>query len=432
MKVLLIEDDETLNKVLQKAIKKEYPIDGFTSPVKALKILEQNYYDVVVSDIQMPEMDGLTLLGHVRTVSSETEVILITGYGTTEEGVEAIKKGAYDYILKPVDAYHLCSKLRKIDELKTLRQSRFTMIDKLPVVCEDPKMKFVLGLTEKVAQTQTTVMILGETGTGKEVVANYIHLRSHRKDSPFISINCANIQENLFESELFGFEKGAFTGADKSRKGYIELASEGTLFLDEIAEIPLNMQSKFLRFLEERAFYKVGGEKKITADVRLIAATNQPLNKNVKMGAFREDLYYRLNVFEIDIPPLRERPKDIEALTHHFIGKFKGINTRIKSISEDALATLMTYSFPGNARELSNIIERAMIIEKGDSLTLESISYLPFMKKNENTLKSIDDLVHDHIIKILQSVDGDKTKASEILGIDRSTLHRKLKEYGFF
>ncbi|GBD98330.1 transcriptional regulatory protein ZraR [bacterium BMS3Abin07] len=427
MKVLIIEDDETLNRILLRALRKEFFVDGFTSPVKALNVLEKNFYDVVVSDIKMPDFDGLTVLERVKKISPETEVILITGFGTVEESVCAVKRGAYDYILKPVDAYHLISKLGKIKELK---QHQHIEVENLTIICEDLNMRKVMDLAEKVAEGDTTVLLTGETGTGKEVIARFIHSQSKRNNNLFVDINCSNIQENLFESELFGFEKGAFTGAEKSRRGFVELASGGTLFLDEITEMPLRIQPKFLRFIEERSVYRLGGERKITTDVRIIAATNRNLEEEVKEGAFREDLYYRLHVFGIHMPPLRTRPKDIEALTYYFIRKFNSLNPCIKGITEDAFLNLKNYSFPGNVRELSNLIERAMIIEKGNMITLESLTYMPF-KNIEIPPGKLDNVIKDHILQVIEMAEGDKSRASEILGIDRSTLYRKLKEYGF-
>ncbi len=430
MRVLLIEDDDTLNRVLLRTLRKEFAVDGFTSPARALEVFEKGFYDVVISDIKMPEIAGLAVLKRVKNVSPDTEVLLITGFGTVEESVSAIKQGAYDYILKPVDSYLLISKLKKIKELKTLKQYKSIELENLTIICEDPEMRKVLDLAERVAKTDTTVLITGETGTGKEVVSRFIHSCSDRKDNPFISINCSNIQENLFESEIFGFEKGSFTGAERNRRGFIEMSSGGTFFLDEITEMPLQVQSKFLRFMEEKAYYRIGGERKITVDVRIIAATNKDPEEGVRSGAFREDLYYRLNVFGIHIPPLRTRPGDIEALARCFIRKFGRINPRIKDITGEALLNLQNYSFPGNVRELSNLIERAMIIEKGDRITLESLSYLPF-KNPESPLRSLDEVIKDHILRALEANSGDKSRAAELLGIDRSTLYRKLKEYGF-
>ncbi len=431
MKIMLIEDDETLNKILLKALKKEFNIIGFTSPSKAINIIEKDYYDVVISDIKMPEMNGLKVLSEIKRLSPATEVLLITGFGTIEESVRAVKQGAYDYILKPVDSDYLINKLNHIQNLKSLQKNQFIEINDLIIVCENQQMKNIIELAEKVAQTDTTVLIRGETGTGKEIISKFIHLKSHRQGNPFISINCANIQENLFESELFGFEKGSFTGADKNRRGFIELSKGGTLFLDEIAEMPLQIQSKFLRFMEERSFYKVGAEKPTSVDIRIIAATNKDLEDKVMKNEFRQDLYYRLNVFSIKIPSLKGRIEDIEALTNFFIKKFKSINPKIKGINQSCIDHLKKYPFPGNVRELSNLIERAMILEKGEYISSENLNHLQFHDKSPNPLMSMDELINDHIIRVLNAVKGDKAKASEILGIDRSTLYRRLKDFGY-
>jgi len=352
MKVVLIEDDATLNRVLKRAIEKHFSITSFTSPTSAIDYLDNNYVDVVVSDIRMPEMTGLEVLAKIKTSSPNTYVILMTGQGSIDESVQSIKSGAYDYIPKPVDAELLVYKLQLVEENISLKNSAEIHNKTESFVMESQSIKDIAAQGVRVAKSDTNVMITGETGTGKEVMARYIHDNSTRSKKMFAAINCCNLQPHLFERELFGHKKGAFTSADKDSKGIVQSAFGGTLFLDEIGEMPLDLQPKFLRFLETKSFYPVGSSTPEVSDIRIIAATNRNPLEMVAKGTFREDLYYRLNVFNIELPPLRERNDDIIPLAEYFINKFKHINTKVLSIDESAKSCMIQYPFPGNIREL--------------------------------------------------------------------------------
>jgi len=427
MKVVLIEDDSTLNRVLKRTIEKHYSITAFTSPVSALEYLSDNSADVVVSDIRMPDLNGFQVLEKIKAATPETYVILMTGESSIDESVKAIKMGAYDYIPKPVDTELLIYKLQMTEETISLKNSADINSRPDSFVMASQSIKDIAAQAKRVAKSDTNVMITGETGTGKEVMARYIHENSDRSKKIFAAINCCNLQPHLFERELFGHKKGSFTGADKDSKGIVQTAYGGTLFLDEIAEMPIDLQPKFLRFLETKSFYPVGGSLQETSDVRIIAATNRNPLEMVAQGTFREDLYYRLNVFNILLPPLRERMEDIVPLAEHFIQKFRHINTGVTGIESSAVECLVTYNFPGNIRELSNIIERAMILEQTDKLTCSSLNIGCKLPDEDITLETI---TRKHIIGVLDTCDGNKQKAAEKLGVDTSTIYRKLKEYG--
>lgn len=426
MKVVLIEDDTILNRVLKRAIEKHYSITSFISPVSAVEYLEDNSADVVISDIRMPDMTGFDVLNRVKSILPDCYILLMTGQSSIDESVKAIKQGAYDYIPKPVDTELLIYKLQLAEENLAFKNSASIRNSEGDFVTESQSIRDIASQALRVAKSDTNVFITGETGTGKEVLARYIHKNSTRSKKIFAPINCCNLQPHLFEKELFGHKKGAFTGAEKDSKGIVQTAYGGTLFLDEIGEMPLDLQPKFLRFLETKSFYPVGGSITETSDVRIIAATNRKPDQMVKEGTFREDLYYRLNVFNIEIPPLRDRREDIIPLAEHFISKYRHINTNITSVSPDAATCLQEYKFPGNIRELSNIIERAMILETGDTLTCESLN-LSCRADNDLTLETA---ARKHILHVLELTDGNKQKAAEILGVDTSTIYRKLKEYG--
>lgn len=427
MKVVLIEDDAVLNRTLKRVIEKSYPVTAFVSPLSALEYIEDSGADVVVSDIRMPDMTGFNVLEKVRAVSPETSVLLMTGQSSIDESVKAIKAGAFDYIPKPVDMELLLYKLDAVNEKMALKALADTAVRKSGIICASQKMEAILQTASRVAKTDSNVLITGETGTGKEVLARFIHENSTRSRRPFADINCCNLQPHLFESELFGHKKGAFTGADSDRKGIIQAAFGGSLFLDEIGEMPIDLQAKFLRFLETKSFYPVGSPTQEQADVRIIAATNRDLGIMAENGAFRQDLFYRLNVINIELPPLRKRREDILPLAMHFISKYKHINTRVTGLDRSAEACLMSYDYPGNVRELSNIIERGMILEQGDTLTCESLNLGCAV---EPETLSMDSVMKRHMLKVLDIAGGNKQKAAEILGVDTSTVYRKLKDYG--
>ncbi|ADD67228.1 two component, sigma54 specific, transcriptional regulator, Fis family [Denitrovibrio acetiphilus DSM 12809] len=427
MKVVLIEDDATLNRVLKRAIEKYYSITAFTSPAAAVEYLADSSADAVVSDIRMPGMTGFDVLEKIKTATPETYVLLMTGQSTIDESVTAIKKGAYDYIPKPVDTELLIYKLQMIEENISLKNTADLQGRPGSFVMESQSIKDIASQAQRVAKSDTNVMLTGETGTGKEVMARYIHENSNRRKKIFAAINCCNLQPHLFERELFGHKKGAFTGADKDSKGIVQTAYGGTLFLDEIGEMPIDLQPKFLRFLETKSFYPVGASTQETSDIRIIAATNRNPLEMVAKGLFREDLYYRLNVFNIELPPLRERKDDIIPLAEHFIEKFRHINTKVMGLEESALACLRSYAFPGNIRELSNIIERAMILEQTNRLTCASLNLGCSVPDEDMTL---DTITRKHILSVLDAHEGNKQKAAATLGVDTSTIYRKLKEYG--
>ncbi len=427
MKVVLIEDDSVLNRTMKRVIEKHYAVTAFTSPASAVEYISENGADVVVTDIRMPEMTGFQVLEKVRSASPETAVLMITGQSSIDESVKAIKSGAFDYIPKPVDTELLIYKLDFVNEKMTLKALAETAVKKHGMVTASPKMEAVLNTAGRVARTDSNVLITGETGTGKEVIARFIHENSDRARRPFADINCCNLQPHLFESELFGHKKGGFTGADSDRRGIIQSAFGGTLFLDEIGEMPIDLQPKFLRFLETKSFYPVGSSTQEQADVRIIAATNRDLSVMAEEGTFRSDLFYRLNVINIELPPLRQRREDIIPLVHHFIEKYKHINTRVRGLDASAEQCLTAYDYPGNVRELSNIIERAMILEQGELLGCDALNIgCPV----EPMGLSLDSVMKKHILKVLEMAGGNRQKAAEILGVDTSTVYRKLKEYG--
>lgn len=426
LKVVLLEDDVTLNKLIKRSLGEYFSITSFFDFKSAYEYLKYANVDVVISDIKLPDGNGIELLKKIKVIKPEVYFILITGYGTVAEAVNCIKSGAYDYILKPVDPDLLKGKLDMIEENLTLKLLAKEQMQE-GFIYNSKKMVELVELALKVAKTDTNVLITGETGTGKGVLSKYIHIYSDRKNAPFIKLNCANLQETLFESEIFGYKKGAFTGASTDKKGLATLADKGTLFLDEISEVPLSFQAKLLRFIEEKTFMPLGGSKEEYADVRIVAATNKDLANLVERKEFREDLYFRLNVINLKIPPLRERREDIIPLAYYFLEKFRYINSKIKGISSEVKEILLKYDFPGNIRELSNIIERAMIIENGEEIRVSSISLCNF--KSFGNCLSLAEMEKRHILYILDITGGDKSKTAKLLDIDRSTLYRKLKDY---
>jgi len=375
--ILLIDDDTSHREILSGFLKKlGCQVNSYPSGEEGISALKNRYADVVISDFRMPGMNGLEVLKQVKEINSEIQVIILTAYGTIEDSVEAMKMGAWDYLSKPVDLDELECKLKKISEHKTLKKENEILHLQLPgesvvsdIVYKSKLMDKVLNLVARVSNSQSAILILGESGTGKEMIAKAIHQTSPRKDGPFVVTNCAAIPETLFESELFGREKGAYTGAHESFKGRFEIADGGTLFLDEVADIPYNIQVKLLRFIQEKEFQRLGSTQVIRADVRIISATNIDIEKLVNDGKFRSDLFFRLNVIPIHVPPLRDRREDIPLLVNHFIEKHAKINKRnIKEISSEGLDSLMRYDYPGNVRELENIIERAVILARGSFL----------------------------------------------------------------
>lgn len=380
------------------------------------------------------------MLEKIKENWPETEVIIITGFGSIDSAVEAMKKGANDYVTKPFNLDELILKIKKIFEKKSLENQNIALkmslgIDKeLPsFIARSKQMLKIVDIIESIAHSDCNVIITGESGTGKGLVAKLIHYTGIRRNEPFLAVNCAIFTEQLLASELFGHEKGAFTGAVSTKKGLIEVAHGGTLFLDEIAEMPPSLQAKLLKVIEDREFFRVGGTRPIKVDVRFIAATNQNLKELIEKGKFRKDLYFRLNVMEIYIPPLRERKEDIIPLSKYFLEKHsKAANKNIKGFTREALEILKSYSYPGNVRELENIIERAVILGKTSYIRPESLPLSMQLFKIETVspdrIKTVEELTRDYALKILELVDGNRTKAAEILGISRTSLWRILKE----
>lgn len=433
--ILVVDDSPDTLEVLQRNLEsKGYRV--FTSPgaVEAIKILETTPVDLVISDLKMPEVNGLSLVRHIQENFKDTEVMMITGYPSIEGAVEAVKFGAEEYLTKPFTDEELFSAVKRVlDKLSSRRATHQQARRPVPVyhglIGQSKAMRKVLNSIEKAASSSATILITGESGTGKELVARAIHYNSPRGSAPFVPINCGGIPEALLESELFGYLKGAFTGAVETRAGFFQTAEGGTIFLDEISETSLSMQVKLLRVLQDREVFMVGERHPHKVDVRIIAATNKDLLGLVKKEEFREDLYYRLNVITIDIPPLREREEDILLLVGQFAAKFsKEARKPTPRFSENALQVLKSYYWPGNVRELENIIQRLVIMSEGDIIDVPDLpSLMRFSALRgigpHRTLAAVE---AEYILSVLASADNNKTKAAEILGIDRKTLREKL------
>lgn len=443
--ILIVDDEENVCQLLKKVLgKKGYIAYTASSAYAAMEIINAYRINIVITDIKMPDMSGVELLKEIKALDSSIAVILITAFATLETAVEALKMGARDYISKPFDLEEIYSSISRIvgDGNNELEADLLGVSEKSAnnyLTARSRIMQDLLKLLNQVADSNATVILYGETGTGKEIVSKTIHDLSGRRDKPFIKLNCAAIPDTLLESELFGYEKGAFTGAVTRKPGRFELANEGTIFLDEIGDMPLGVQAKLLRALQEREFERLGGTKTIKVDVRIIAATNKNLESLVKQGIFREDLYYRLNVVPIQIPPLRERKDDIPVLVEQFLYKSSGISGKApKRILEDALEALVNYSWPGNIRELENIVERCVVVTSGNLIALEDLPEYILRNGtkvenpaiNANTLdEAVDNAEKNAITKVLQECLGNRTHASEKLGISRRSLHRKIIKY---
>lgn len=392
-KVLIVDDELNMRVVLHAMLKKNgYEVTEAVDGLDALAHLEKESFDVLVTDLKMPKLNGLGLLEGVTAKYPETPVIIITAHGTIETAVDALKKGAFDYITKPFDQEELISVIDKARRTRMKNSDKVILgegeIDEYGIVGRSEKIQEIYSTIEQVAATRTTILITGETGTGKELIARAIHRGSPRKNDAFIKINCGAIAESLIESELFGYEKGAFTGAATSKPGKFELAHEGTIFLDEIGELPRDMQVKLLQVLQDQTFERVGGIKTLQVDVRIIAATNRDLLKEIKEGNFREDLYYRLNVVPIKMPPLRERKEDIPSLTRYFCDRFNAkLNKNIEEIDPQVLDCFQKYSWPGNIRELENLVERIVLLSKDEKISLDDV---PDEIKNSSDQEILD------------------------------------------
>jgi two-component system NtrC family response regulator len=447
-RILIAEDEKTQRELLEGFLKKEgYHVEAVANGREALQRLGQNFFDVAVVDYKMPELDGLQTLRGIRKLYPDLPVLMMTAYGTVETAVASMKEGALDYLTKPIDLEELLLLLQKVmersnlirenQELKARLQERYTFAN---IIYGSPGMEEVMGLVARVAPSQATVLIRGESGTGKELIANAIHFASQRSEKPFVKVSCSAIPETLLEGELFGHEKGAFTGATQRRVGRFEEAEGGTIFLDEIGDLSAGTQVKLLRILQEKEFQRLGSNQTLKSDVRVITATHQNLEEAIKKGLFREDLYYRLNVISIHLPPLRERKEDISLLIDHFLKKYSKLNQKpISDISKEGRTLLLRYAYPGNVRELENIIERAVVLCRGEVITTQD---LPFHLKEEQpehlwetgkkakTLpESLEEIERDLIINALHQYQGVQTRAAESLGISERVLRYKIKKY---
>jgi two-component system response regulator HydG len=439
-RILIAEDEEiTLKHILSTLQKEGYDVTGVPDGREALKKIDNELFDILIADIKMPGLSGIELLEKVRERRLDTEVIIITGYGSISSAVDAIKKGARDYITKPFDLDELLLKVKKIHEEKILRKEIMALkislgVDKkITSVAKSQSMKNILNVVESIKESNCNVLLTGESGVGKSMIAKMVHFTSKRREQPFLSINCATLTENLLASELFGYEKGAFTGAVKTKEGLLEIADTGSLFLDEITEMSTNLQAKLLNVIEGGEFFRVGGTRPIRADVRFIAATNQNVQTLISEGRFREDLYYRLNIMEIYIPPLRDRKEDIEPLSLFFLQKHLSSYRKkmITGFSREAMDILINYSFPGNVRELENLVERAIILEKNSEITPDSLPQSIKMFHIEtlepDKIKSLEELNKEYAENVVEMLGGNKSKAAELLGISRTSLWRILR-----
>ena len=443
-KILVVDDEEIIRESLSFVLKKEgYLVEEAENGKVAYDKMVASFFDVVITDLEMPGMKGIQLVEEIQKLNIQTSIIIITAYGSLDTAISALRNGASDYILKPIEFDEILIKIKNLLAIKDillenriLKKEIQRTYDYENIVGKSPLIKNVYDMIDTVAETDSTVLITGKSGTGKELVARALHYKSKRKNKAFIPVNCGAISENLIESELFGHKRGAFTGAISDKEGFFKAADGGTLFLDEVSELPLNLQVKFLRVLQEREFTPVGTTSPISVSIRFIASTNRDLKQEIKNGKFREDLFYRLNVIEINIPSLKEREDDIPVLADHFLNKYrKEMNKNIKGIDNDAIRALMGYEWKGEVRELENVIERAVIFAKEDYITLKDLPNV-FRPNdiivNHFTSGSLDDSVksfeRDYIVRALENNDFDKEKTADVLKVGLSTLYRKMKE----
>jgi DNA-binding NtrC family response regulator len=444
-KILIVDDEKIALKNLEHVMKKEgYEVTATQSGQNALKFLDEQQFDVVLTDLKMEKVDGMQILKRCRELSPDTEVIMITGFATLESAVQTMKHGAFYYIAKPFKLDEVrkvvkeaVEKVRLKSENRQLREQIENYQGKVKIITQDAHMQKLLDTARQIAPTDCNVIITGESGTGKELLARYIHFNSKRSQGPFFAINCGAFTEELLGNELFGHEKGAFTGATTMKKGLMEMASGGTLFLDEITEMPPSMQVKLLRVIQEREVLRLGATEPVHVDVRFVAATNRDIQDVTKSGSFRQDLYFRLNVVSLNIPPLSERKDDIPLLCYYFLKKYSSLMKKnVSEVSGEVVTLLMNYGFPGNVRELENIIERGIALSNGTTI---EVAHLPedlrelnirTFRKREGKILSLEEQEMSYITWVLNEVGGNKTLAAQILGIDRVSLWRKLKKYG--
>ncbi len=443
-RILVVEDEEKLRRVVElQLVSAGFEVDQAGSAEEGLKLADRA--DLILTDLRLPGMDGLELIRAIRRQNASTPIIVITAFGTVESAVEAMKAGAFDFLPKPFSMDHLMAVVHKALEVRLLRDENRKLREEVVrrysfdnIIGRSPAMQEIFATIERVAPTRATVLIAGESGTGKDLIARAIHYHSPRRDRPFVKINCTAIPENLMESELFGYEKGAFTGAVTSKPGRFELADTGTVFLDEIGDVPPNIQVKLLRVLQEREFERLGSNRTRQIDVRVIAATNADLRAALEHGAFREDLYYRLNVVPINVPPLRERKEDIPALVEHFIRKYAAeFSSPVKGISEEALEVLRRYHWPGNVRELENVIERGLVLCSGEILEAADIKLDTASRNSRSSDESLlppgmtlEEHERELIRRALEKAKGNKSQAARLLGLSRNALRYRLSQMG--
>ncbi len=436
LSILIVDDELSVRDSLSNwFIEDGYTVDTAEDAKEALKKIEAYNFHIILIDIKLPGMDGLELNRRIKSISDETIVIIMTAFASVDSAVQALKDGAYDYVCKPFDPDAVSHLIRNASKSIQLSQENLSLQERIKslvnvedIIGESPGILQVLEQVRVVAETDSTVIITGDSGTGKELIARAIHMNSSRRFFPMVAVHCGAIAEDLMESELFGHERGAFTGAQYARKGKFEMSDGATLFLDEISTISMKMQIELLRVLENKHFTRVGGNRELSSDFRVICATNRDLKSMVDSGEFREDLYYRLNVFTIDIPPLRERIEDIRLLAYHFIKVYaEQMNKPTKHIGKRALKALENYPFPGNVRELENLIERAIVLGDGEVVQLKD---LPLdQSASMPTWESIKEMEHHHIGSILEKYDWNISRSAKALGVDRVTLYSKIKKY---
>ena len=445
--ILVVEDEPLqLESLCGFLSKKSYEVHRAATPEQALSLIRTHTVDLVLSDFRMPGMNGLELLGALKKLNPSIQVVIMTAFGTIESATEAMKNGAVDYITKPVDLYRLEIVIRHVVERQQLVRENFTLRQQLiqrfspeGIVSTSAEMSRVLNIAGRVADSNATVLITGETGTGKELIAKALHYSGSRREEPFLAVNCAALPDNLLESELFGHEKGAFTGADRQRKGRFELVGNGTLFIDEVGEIPLSLQVKLLRVLQEKSFERIGSSALQRTSARIVAATNRDLDEMVRAGTFRQDLFYRLNVVMIRIPPLRERKTDIPPLVDQFLDRFAEENgKRVTGISREAMDALMKYDYPGNVRELENIVQQSVVLSRSETIMRNDLpsrvaepTYQPEQWRSGHLglVEKVEAFEQEQITEALRQAGNVQTRAAELLGISERHLRYKLKKY---
>ena len=437
--ILVVDDELSIRESLSGWLQQDgYEVESAADGPAALAKAQETHYDIMLLDVKMPRMDGITVLKTLRESNADTAVVVMTAHGAIQDAVEAMKLGAHDYLLKPFDLEEMSLIIEKLVQVQTLAMENLILKDRVATISrfenlvgQSPPMLQLFETIVDVAQSDATVLLTGETGTGKELVARSIHSQSPRCYGPFIAINCGAFTEHLLESELFGHEKGAFTDASYTKKGRLEMAHGGTLFLDEVGDISIKMQIDLLRVLETREFTRVGGTVLLHSDFRVIAATHQDLQEGIRKKTFRQDLYYRLNVIHVQVPPLRERPEDIPLLAQHFLRRYATeTNKKVDSILPEAMEAMRRYSWPGNVRELENALERAVVVGKGRQLKPADLPFVVGAEEEVVAGLSLEDMERRYIAQVLASAKGHISNAAKVLRINRTTLYHKIKKYG--